>query len=143
MGQLWRCVVFVSVVPSTISREDYGMASLEQRNGKYRVVFRYGGQKYTRSLRTTNEKAANLSVARLEDNLRRLELGTLVVPEDADVAAFLLSDGEPKTTRQAPKIRTLKKLCDAYFNSKLSSRSVDKLRIEREQGFHRFRIERD
>ena len=53
------------------------MPSLEKRNGKYRVVFRFGGQKFTRSLRTGSEKAALTSLERLDDNLRRLELGTL------------------------------------------------------------------
>jgi hypothetical protein len=59
------------------------MVSLEQRNGRYRVVFRHGGEKYMRSLKTANEKTANVSLARLEDNLRRLELGTLTPPDDA------------------------------------------------------------
>ena len=35
------------------------MASIEQRGNTCRVVFRYGGEKYARSLRTTSEKAAN------------------------------------------------------------------------------------
>ena len=56
------------------------MASLELRKGKYRVVFRYGGQKFSRSLRTEDEHKAKLSLARLEDNLSRLELGTLDLP---------------------------------------------------------------
>jgi hypothetical protein len=34
----------------------------------------------------------------LEDNLHRLELGTLVLPEDSDLASFLLSDGRVKRT---------------------------------------------
>ncbi|QDV23422.1 hypothetical protein [Aureliella helgolandensis] len=55
------------------------MASLELRNGTYRVVFRYGGQKFARSLKTNQPSAAKLALARLEDNLRRVELGTLVL----------------------------------------------------------------
>lgn len=53
------------------------MASLERRNGSFRIVFRYAGRKFGRSLKTANEKAATACLARLEDNLRRLELGTL------------------------------------------------------------------
>jgi hypothetical protein len=52
------------------------MASLESRGRTYRVVFRYAGEKISRSLRTSNAKAANASLARLEDNLRRIELGS-------------------------------------------------------------------
>ncbi|TWU44909.1 site-specific tyrosine recombinase XerC [Novipirellula aureliae] len=69
------------------------MASLEQRNGFYRVVFRYGGQKFSRSLKTTNQRTARLTFDQLEDNLRRLELGTLILEPGADVAAVLLSSG--------------------------------------------------
>jgi hypothetical protein len=53
------------------------MASIEQRGNKFRIVFRYGGEKYSRSLRTRSRKAAEGSLARLEDNLRRLELEVL------------------------------------------------------------------
>ena len=73
------------------------MASLAQRNGRFRVVFRYDGEKYTLSLKTSNEKTANASLARLEDNLRRLELGTLAPPDDADLASFLLGNGDFET----------------------------------------------
>jgi len=94
------------------------MASLEQRSGRYRVVFRYSGRKFSKSLRTKDETTAKASLARLEDNLGRLELGTLALPKGADVAAFLISDGhvygKPKNL---PIIRTLKQLSDAYLAS--------------------------
>jgi hypothetical protein len=41
----------------------------------------------------------------------------LVVPEGADVAAFLLSDGRAMTRPTLPKMRTLKQLLDAYMDS--------------------------
>jgi hypothetical protein len=69
------------------------MPSLENRNGSYRVVFRLLGRKFSRTLRTRNAKTARGTFARLEDNLRRVELGTLVIPSGANVPTFLLSDG--------------------------------------------------
>jgi hypothetical protein len=84
------------------------MPSLEQRNGRFRIVFRFAGQKISRSLKTGKEPDAEASFARLKDNLRRAELGHLVVPEGADVAAFLLSDGRAAGRPSLPKIRTLK-----------------------------------
>jgi anti-sigma regulatory factor (Ser/Thr protein kinase) len=45
------------------------MASLELRNGNYRVVFRVGGQKFASSLNTDDSRQADLALARLEDNL--------------------------------------------------------------------------
>lgn len=53
------------------------MASIEQRGCSFRVVFRYRGRKFTRSLLTADERQASATLARLEDNLRRVELGTL------------------------------------------------------------------
>ena len=46
------------------------MASLELRNGTFRVVFRYDGQKFARALKTNQPSAANLALARLADNPR-------------------------------------------------------------------------
>ena len=89
------------------------MATLEKRNETYRIDFRCGGRRYRRSLKTTSERSANASLARLNDNLYRLELGTLVLPDGVDVATFLLSDGRVngRLTARAPAIRTLKELC--------------------------------
>ena len=91
------------------------MASLEQRNGRFRIVFRFGGQKLSRSLKTKDEDDANGAFARLQDNLRRAELGHLAVPEGADVAAFLLSDGRALAKPTLPKVRTLKQLLESYM----------------------------
>jgi hypothetical protein len=93
------------------------MPSLEQRNGHFRIVFRFGGQKLTRSLKTKDEDDAHGAFARLQDNLRRAELGHLAVPEGADVAAFLLSDGRALAKPTLPKIRSLKQLLNAYMAS--------------------------
>ena len=68
------------------------MASLEQR-GKSFLIIRFKGQRFTRCLRTRDEKVATAALHRLEDNLRRVELGTLTVPESLDPADFLLADG--------------------------------------------------
>ena len=48
------------------------MASLEKRGRKYRIVFRFGGQKFTSALKTKNEKDATASLSRLEDQLHGL-----------------------------------------------------------------------
>ena len=42
------------------------MATLEKRGATYRVVFFYGGKRYSRSLKTRDEKAVNNSLARAE-----------------------------------------------------------------------------
>jgi hypothetical protein len=46
------------------------MASLEEQKGRFRIVFRYGGEKFQRSLETDNKQAALAKKSRLEENLR-------------------------------------------------------------------------
>lgn len=93
------------------------MASLEQRNGRFRLIFRLGGAKFSRTLRTTVPKEAAATLARLEDNLRRLELGLLTLPESADPVVFLLSDGRTAEGPRIVAVRTLRQLFDLYFAS--------------------------
>ena len=70
------------------------MAWLEQlSNGRYHVAFRYAGQKLKKSLHTTDSNDAKARLHRLEENIRLVESGRLALPEDADVATFLLLEG--------------------------------------------------
>lgn len=112
------------------------MASLEKRGRSFRIVFRYGGINYARALSTRNEKAAQATLARLEDNLHRLELGTLAAPEGGDLAGFLLSDGRVNRTlaptvsdpTPAPEALTLAAMF-ALFWTKLPAGSLEKTTI--------------
>jgi hypothetical protein len=38
------------------------MASLESHYGKYRIVYRFAGQKFCRSLKTENERSATAAL---------------------------------------------------------------------------------
>ncbi len=108
------------------------MASIEFRSNSYRIIFRYAGEKFSRSLKSDNLKSANASLARLEDNLRRVEQGLAAVPEGADVCQFLLSDGRT-TTRAAHKpdqIRILGGLLDKFWIS------IQSQRIDQIQSYH-------
>jgi hypothetical protein len=110
----------VSLVLSAAPERIAIMASLEKRNGRFRVVFCYGGKKLAHSLKTSNERTATLAVARLEDNLSRIELGYLPLPEGVDLVSFLLSDGR---LPQRPAVvhaeqvrqRTLGELLDKFL----------------------------
>lgn len=91
------------------------MAFIEKRGGKFRLIFRYGGKRFRRSLLTDNERAARSSLARVEDNLRRVELGLLEIPDGADISAFLVSDGRALEQPKPKQGLALKELFDAYF----------------------------
>lgn len=67
------------------------MASIENRNGKYRIRFRYLGKPYARSIKTNREQKAELARGQIERNLELVSLGMLRVPPDCDVFDFLLT----------------------------------------------------
>jgi len=75
------------------------MAWLEQHPtaGTYQLVFRLGRTKFKRSLKTDDAVEAESRLTRVEENLRLIESGRLVLPEFADPAAFLLSRTESST----------------------------------------------
>ncbi len=91
------------------------MASLEKRPHGYRVVFMFRGEKIARSLQTKDFKQAKTTLARMEDTLRRIELGTLLMPECTDIATFLLSDGNLTAKPSHEKPITLTQIFDEYF----------------------------
>ena len=91
------------------------MASLEKRPHGYRVVFMFRGEKIARSLQTKDPKQAKATLARMEDTLRRIELGTLLMPEGTDIVTFLLSDGNLTAKPRNEKPTTLTQIFDEYF----------------------------
>ncbi len=96
------------------------MAWLDERNGRYHLCFRFGGTKYKKSLKTGNKKQANQLLARVEENIALVERGRLSIPDEADVATFLLSDGKmankpaPKSAPTAPQ--TIGEVFEEYEN---------------------------
>ncbi len=67
------------------------MAFMENRNGKYRIKFRFEGRQYSRSLKTNNEQKAGLAKGQIERNLELVSLGLLQVPDACDVFGFFLN----------------------------------------------------
>ncbi len=70
------------------------MAWLERRRNRYRAVFRLRGTRYHVNLKAADDREADACLARLEENLRLVERGRLVVPLGADLGLFLISDGK-------------------------------------------------
>lgn len=93
------------------------MASLELRNGIYRVVFRYGGLKFARSLKTDQQSEANLALAKLEDNLRRVANGSLLLEPGADIPTVLLSSGAFSKKAKLDKTPLFGELIERYVAS--------------------------
>lgn len=103
------------------------MAFLENRNGKFRIKFRYDGRQYSRSLKTKSEQKANLAKGQIERNLELVSLGLLQVPEGCNIFDFFLTGQDtPKPTkeqrakdskRQGSANLSIERLFNMYFDA--------------------------
>ena len=96
------------------------MAWLEKDrvDGPLFVVFRVGERRVKRSARTSVEREANEFALRIERRLRLIEEGELAVPDDVDIATFVMSEtGKPtQPVKLIPSV-SLEQVCDEYLNS--------------------------
>lgn len=108
------------------------MATLERRGEKFRLIFRYAGVKYQHPLRTSNEREALACVERVEENIRLLERGRLLLPADADLPTFLLSDGKLNTAPVPRKRLTLEEFrrqyVEAHSQGSLEAKTLQTIR---------------
>ncbi len=94
------------------------MSWIEQhRSGVYHVAFRVGKTRFKRSLHTKDRRKAEGMAGRIDENIALVERGRLSIPDEADVVAFLLSDGKVNEQPEAPKLTTLKALFDSFLNN--------------------------
>lgn len=90
------------------------MAWLVQQGKTFHIGFRFGGREFKRSLRTTNRNRAEAAVIRVVDNLEDIGRGRLAVPDGADIAAFLLTDGKQLAKPQIKATPKLGVIFDEY-----------------------------
>jgi hypothetical protein len=94
------------------------MASLQQDpSGNFHICFCFGGKRFKRSLKTTSKRKADATCTRLDENIRLVDAGRLTLPDDADPATFLLSDGKLDSKPRLRKTIRLGGLCDEYKKS--------------------------
>jgi integrase len=113
-GQSWFRIAFVSLVLSTLNWKESIMAYLEKRNQTYRLVFRLDGKKFSRSAKTKDRRAAELALAKLQDGLRRVEMGLLELDPNDDIFNTLLSAGSVRSKVTAKKQFSIGQLLDQY-----------------------------
>jgi integrase len=93
------------------------MANLGKKNGTYVARFRFQGKEFKRSLKTTDRKAAEAAMHRVEDALHRLAINVITVPEGVDAGDFIVSGGTLQTPEPQPRPRvvpTLEKAIGEY-----------------------------
>lgn len=90
------------------------MAWLEVRNQQYHIGVRIGDRKLKRSLKTDDQREAQLALDRIERRLKLVEQGEVSIPPDADVLTFLLTDGKMSKPVVIETGLTLKAACDQW-----------------------------
>jgi integrase len=106
------------------------MASLESRNGSWRVLFRHNGDKHAFSLGEVDAATAENYRATTDELLGLLKRNMLAVPAGLDIEQFMFHRGKPpeQVVPNGHKQLTLDGLRDAYLRSqekKLESTTLD------------------
>src|SRR5687767_6443475 len=94
------------------------MAALQNRNGSFRVIFRFNGKQHSFWLGEVGEKEATTLASRVDYWLMRFKQNLFQLPPSCDIVTFLKHDGNPPQYVATPNRNlTLAKLRDAYLAS--------------------------
>ena len=93
------------------------MASLETRNGWYRIIFYVGRKEYRRSLQTQDPKQAEIRKKAIESRIQLIDQGLLDVPDGVDLPVFIMSEGKRSELFRAPERQTLRQVIDRYLRA--------------------------
>jgi len=77
------------------------MAALQERNGRFRVIFRYQGKQHSFTLGSVPRDEAEAKAGYVDLVLLRIRQNLLTVPAGVTIEEFLLSDGQVKKPEQA------------------------------------------
>src|ERR1700691_1293590 len=112
------------------------MASIESRNGSWRVVFRYKGEKRHFTIGEVSPTDAAVHKASAEELLRLLKRNLVSIPSGCTIEDFMFHRGKPPeyaaATANGEKELTLSDVRDAYFDSqekKLEQPTLDGIRL--------------
>jgi integrase len=111
------------------------MATLQERNGSFRVLFCYNGKRETFTIGKVGRQEAESTAAQVDHLLMRIEQRFLAVPVGVDIVAFIRNGGK-KPEEGAPMQRaeiTLGQLRERYLethgNGSLEKTSLDGIRL--------------
>lgn len=91
--------------------------SKDPKSGNYNVRFRYGTRSFRRSLKTRNRREALAALGRVEEAIRLLGRGSLIMPPEAEPATFILSGGQLDDKPKVSSLQTLGELFELYQQS--------------------------
>jgi integrase len=110
------------------------LASIESRNGSWRVIFYYKNEKRHFTVGEVSPTEASVYKASTEELLRLLKRHLVSIPSGCSIEDFMFHRGNPPQNVASParKELTLAELRDAYFRSqekKLEQTTLDGIRL--------------
>jgi integrase len=114
------------------------MASLQERNGSYRILFMHHGKLHTFTIGKVEKSEAENKGRQVDYLLMRLKQGLLVLPDGTDIVTFIQHDGKPPesgpTLPAAPRqVITVGLLRDRYLathgNGTIEDNSLDTCKL--------------
>jgi hypothetical protein len=109
------------------------MAGLQQRNGSYRILFRYQGKQQAFTLGEVGPDEAETKAAQVDYLLMRLKQRLVALPAGMSIIDYLQFDGKlPPAAEAATKKITLQSLRERYLDgneASLESNTLGSIRI--------------
>lgn len=97
------------------------MASLQQRNGSFRFIFRYRGKQHFVTVGKVSREEAEGKAAQVQYLLMRLKQRLIELPAGVDIVDFVSNDGKspvpPNGNTSVAKSLTLAAFGDCYFHT--------------------------
>ena len=112
------------------------MATLQERNGSYRVIFNYQGKQRAFTLGKVAEVEAKSKTSQVDYLLMRLKQGLIEIPAGADIIEYFKHDGaipaaveEPSVPRQELSLANLRdRYLDTHGNGTLELHTLRGIR---------------
>ncbi len=107
------------------------MASLQERIGTYRVIFRFHGKQHFVMIGKVSPQEAEAKAAQVDYLLMRLKQGLIELPPGVGIVEFVQHDGKPAAsatpTSASRKTLTLASLRDRFLATRATGREKSTL----------------
>jgi integrase len=111
------------------------VASLQERKGSFRVIFRYHGKQHFVTIGSVSRDEAESKAAQVDYLLMRLKQGLIDIPHGVSVVDFVLHDGKPPAGQHllpTEKVLSLVAFRDRYLathRQSLEARTIEGIEL--------------
>lgn len=111
------------------------MATLQERNGSFRVLFCYNGKRETFTIGKVGRQEAESTASQVDYLLMRIEQHFLTVPAGVDIVAFIRNSGKtpdegiPMERAEVTLVQFRDRYLETHGNGSLEKTSLDGIRL--------------